>query len=92
MEAFHLLSRGGVKFDKRRFQGDVELFNVSKPITMLVLALVDSVIGQESEGTQGLDVIGSAGRRATSRAELLQVRRGRRSQAEGYHKRSGVRP
>ncbi|KAI0325624.1 P-loop containing nucleoside triphosphate hydrolase protein [Cubamyces sp. BRFM 1775] len=27
MEAFHLLSRGGVKFDKRRFQGDVDLFN-----------------------------------------------------------------
>ncbi|KAH9891120.1 P-loop containing nucleoside triphosphate hydrolase protein [Cubamyces lactineus] len=30
MEAFHLLSRGGVKFDKRKFQGDVELFNGKK--------------------------------------------------------------
>jgi ATP-dependent RNA helicase DDX52/ROK1 len=26
MEAFHLLSRGGVNFDKRRFKKDVELF------------------------------------------------------------------
>lgn len=28
MEAFHLLSRGGVNFDKQRFKGDVKLFNV----------------------------------------------------------------
>ncbi|KAI0078480.1 P-loop containing nucleoside triphosphate hydrolase protein [Panus rudis PR-1116 ss-1] len=27
MEAFQLLSRGGVKFDKRRFEGDLKLFN-----------------------------------------------------------------
>ncbi|KAI0761689.1 P-loop containing nucleoside triphosphate hydrolase protein [Trametes elegans] len=27
MEAFHLLSRGGVKFDKHRFKGDVQRFN-----------------------------------------------------------------
>jgi hypothetical protein len=26
MEAFHLLSRGGVNFDKKRFKKDVELF------------------------------------------------------------------
>jgi hypothetical protein len=26
-EAFHLLSRGGVHFDKKRFKKDVELFN-----------------------------------------------------------------
>ena len=29
MEAFHLLSRGGVNFDKRRFKTDVKLFSVS---------------------------------------------------------------
>lgn len=29
MEAFHLLSRGGVKFDKHRYWDDVKLFNVS---------------------------------------------------------------
>lgn len=29
MEAFHLLSRGGVKFNKTKFKGDVRLFNVS---------------------------------------------------------------
>lgn len=28
MEAFHLLSRGGAKFDKHRFKDDVRLFNV----------------------------------------------------------------
>ncbi|KAF5369793.1 hypothetical protein D9758_001379 [Tetrapyrgos nigripes] len=27
MEAFQLLSRGGIKFDKKRFKNDVELFN-----------------------------------------------------------------
>ncbi|KAI0358941.1 P-loop containing nucleoside triphosphate hydrolase protein [Trametes cingulata] len=30
MEAFHLLSRGGVKFNKKRFKGDVQLFNGTK--------------------------------------------------------------
>ncbi|KAI9059579.1 P-loop containing nucleoside triphosphate hydrolase protein [Trametes sanguinea] len=30
MEAFHLLSRGGVKFDKKKFKSDVELFNGKK--------------------------------------------------------------
>ena len=29
MEAFQLLARGGAKFDKKRFQGDVKLFDVS---------------------------------------------------------------
>ncbi|KAF9787014.1 P-loop containing nucleoside triphosphate hydrolase protein [Thelephora terrestris] len=29
MEAFHLLSRGGVKFDKHRYRDDVKLFNKS---------------------------------------------------------------
>ncbi|KAI0307472.1 P-loop containing nucleoside triphosphate hydrolase protein [Multifurca ochricompacta] len=29
MEAFHLLSRGGVNFDKQRFESDVKLFNGS---------------------------------------------------------------
>ncbi len=28
MEAFHLLSRGGVNFDKQRFKSDVKLFSV----------------------------------------------------------------
>ena len=28
MEAFHILSRGGVNFDKQRFKGDVKLFRV----------------------------------------------------------------
>ncbi|KAI0367512.1 P-loop containing nucleoside triphosphate hydrolase protein [Pilatotrama ljubarskyi] len=31
MEAFHLLSRGGVKFDKQRFKGDVQIFNAKEP-------------------------------------------------------------
>ena len=35
MEAFHLLSRGGAKFDKQKFKGDVELFNVSNPRAVL---------------------------------------------------------
>ncbi|KAI8983354.1 P-loop containing nucleoside triphosphate hydrolase protein [Trametes punicea] len=30
MEAFHLLSRGGVKFDKNRFKAEVDLFNGKK--------------------------------------------------------------
>lgn len=29
MEAFHLLSRGGAQFNKKRFGKDVQLFNVS---------------------------------------------------------------
>jgi hypothetical protein len=28
MEPFHLLSGGGAKFDKKRFESDVRLFNV----------------------------------------------------------------
>lgn len=32
MEAFQLLSRGGAKFDKKRFQKDVQLFKVSSLI------------------------------------------------------------
>ncbi|KAN0121465.1 P-loop containing nucleoside triphosphate hydrolase protein [Russula decolorans] len=32
MEAFHLLSRGGVNFDKQRFKGDVKLFSGSSHI------------------------------------------------------------
>lgn len=28
MEAFHLLSRGGAKFDKSRYKSEVDLFNV----------------------------------------------------------------
>ncbi|KAF8480840.1 P-loop containing nucleoside triphosphate hydrolase protein [Russula ochroleuca] len=32
MEAFHLLSRGGVNFDKQRFKSDVRLFNGSSHI------------------------------------------------------------
>ncbi|KAF9243779.1 P-loop containing nucleoside triphosphate hydrolase protein [Melanogaster broomeanus] len=31
MEAFQLLSRGGARFDKRRFKSDVQLFTVSGP-------------------------------------------------------------
>lgn len=27
MEAFHVLSRGGVRFDKQRFKSDVQLFS-----------------------------------------------------------------
>ena len=30
MEAFHLLSRGGVKFDKQKYRDNVKLFNVSE--------------------------------------------------------------
>lgn len=39
MEAFHLLSRGGAKFDKKRFQKDVQLFkpDVSQPKPSAVL-------------------------------------------------------
>ena len=29
MEAFRLLSRGGVQFNKQRFQNEIDLFNVS---------------------------------------------------------------
>lgn len=36
MEAFHLLSRGGVKFNKTKFKGDVRLFIVS-PIALCIL-------------------------------------------------------
>ncbi|KIP03254.1 hypothetical protein PHLGIDRAFT_111095 [Phlebiopsis gigantea 11061_1 CR5-6] len=32
MEAFHLLSRGGAQFDKKRFKKDVKLFNISTSI------------------------------------------------------------
>lgn len=28
MEAFHLLSRGGAQFDKKRFKNDVQFFEV----------------------------------------------------------------
>ena len=34
MEAFHLLSRGGVKFDKQKYRDDVRLFVVSIVISI----------------------------------------------------------
>ncbi|KAG6857616.1 hypothetical protein H0H87_010184 [Tephrocybe sp. NHM501043] len=34
MEAFQLLSRGGPKFDKKKFKTDFSLFNTSKPTTV----------------------------------------------------------
>ena len=36
MEAFHLLSRGGVNFDKQRFKSDVKLFSVRLNLSQLV--------------------------------------------------------
>lgn len=35
MEAFHLLSRGGIKFDKQKYRDDVKLFNVSTTVSIL---------------------------------------------------------
>ena len=35
MEAFHLLSRGGIKFDKQKYRDDVRLFNVSHVVAIL---------------------------------------------------------
>lgn len=35
MEAFHLLSRGGIKFDKQKYRDDVKLFNVSVGVSIL---------------------------------------------------------
>ncbi|KAF8588418.1 P-loop containing nucleoside triphosphate hydrolase protein [Ramaria rubella] len=32
MEAFHLLSKGGARFNKKRFDSDIKLFNSSKPV------------------------------------------------------------
>jgi hypothetical protein len=37
MEAFRLLSRGGARFDKKRFQSDVKLFDVRTPLRCLPL-------------------------------------------------------
>jgi hypothetical protein len=36
MEAFHLLSRGGVNFDKQRFESDVKLFRVRLTLTQFM--------------------------------------------------------
>jgi len=36
MEAFHLLSRGGVNFDKQRFKSDVKLFRVRLTLTQFI--------------------------------------------------------
>ena len=35
MEAFHLLSRGGIKFDKQKYRDDVKLFHVSIVVSIL---------------------------------------------------------
>jgi hypothetical protein len=40
MEAFHLLSRGGIKFDKQKYRDDVKLFNVSTTISILSSLIV----------------------------------------------------
>ena len=37
MEAFQLLARGGLKFDKKRFQEDVQLFDVRRIILIAAL-------------------------------------------------------
>lgn len=47
MEAFHLLSRGGVKFDKGRFQNEVHLFNKSSKSKGKAPALPDSELPSE---------------------------------------------
>ena len=39
MEAFQLLSRGGARFDKKRFKNDVGLFNVSPTFHTLLIPL-----------------------------------------------------
>lgn len=42
METFHLLSTGGVKFNKKRFEADVKLFNVRKFFLFIRLKLTIS--------------------------------------------------
>src|SRR5882757_3328484 len=52
MEAFHLLSRGGVKFDKQKFKSDVKLFSVRLNPSQLVAS------AQNQQGSSHIDVKG----------------------------------
>ncbi|KAH9927466.1 P-loop containing nucleoside triphosphate hydrolase protein [Epithele typhae] len=46
MEAFHILSRGGARFDKQRFKGDVDLFNGKKGKQANSLTSIRTVDGE----------------------------------------------
>jgi len=57
METFHLLSRGGVNFDKQRFKSDVKLFCVRlNPSQSIVLA-------QNQQGSPHIDAKGTERKR-----------------------------
>lgn len=57
MEAFHLLSRGGVNFDKQKFKGDVKLFSVRLNPSQLV------ALAQNQQGSSHIDAKGKERRR-----------------------------
>jgi len=57
MEAFHLLSRGGVNFDKQRFKGDVKLFSVRLNPSQLV------ALAQNQQGSSHIDAKGKERKR-----------------------------
>lgn len=57
MEAFHLLSRGGVNFDKQRFKSDVKLFSVRLNPSQLV------ALAQNQQGSSHIDAKGKEGKR-----------------------------
>ena len=52
MEAFHLLSRGGVNFDKQRFKRDVKLFSV-RLIHPSLVGLAQNQQGSSHNDTKG---------------------------------------
>lgn len=77
MEAFQILSRGGVRFDKHKYKNDVQLFNTSKVSDNGIKA---SVRSQEGELPTELDFFkyaqnGSGKRKATTPGKLESKKR-----------------
>lgn len=61
MEAFHLLSRGGVKFDKQKYRDDVKLFNVSIVIPISRQSDCSCFEVEVNHREQGCDLCGKPG-------------------------------
>ena len=87
MEAFHLLSRGGVKFDKQKYRDNVKLFNVSEVNPSHQFDCPCSQVEVEHLERKSLFCAESGGWPSTGRVGFLQVYPGRRTEEKATVRR-----
>lgn len=82
MEAFQLLSRGGAKFDKKRFSKDVQLFKVST-----YMSLVNNIRTPFSQGRglqdKGKEVVRDNGRDLPTELDFFKYAPGETAKRKG---------